>query len=129
MFDKTYHFMKTKCIDEQNIGFMGSDKDKLRITFKDAGGLFQDDDLCDHGYTYSFIYRNDDKLDSKYCLCATIEIVIWILKILIQNGIMCKLIFYTRASNYAGLHIRKKMFMVWLGQMDELFRRKLFCRR
>ena len=67
-------------IDEKAIGFQGRHKDKLRITFKDVGDDFQDDDICDHGYTYSLIYRNDDISDSKNYLCATSERVIWILK-------------------------------------------------
>ena len=45
-------------INKQTIGFQSRHKDNFRITFKDAGDDFQDDDICDHGYLYSFIYRN-----------------------------------------------------------------------
>ena len=47
-------------IDEKTIGFQVRHKDKLRIEFKDADDGFQADSVCDCGYTYSFIYRNDD---------------------------------------------------------------------
>ena len=52
-------------IDEKTIGFQGRYKDKLRIKFKYAGDGFQADDVRYHGYTYSFIYHNDDIPDSK----------------------------------------------------------------
>ena len=48
--------------------------------FKYAGDGLQSDAVCDIGYTYSFIYHNDDIPDSKNYLCATSESVIWILK-------------------------------------------------
>ena len=67
-------------IDEQTIGFQGRHKDKLRINFKDVGDGFQSGNACDCGYTYSFIYRNDDIPDSKHYLCETIERVICLLK-------------------------------------------------
>ena len=67
-------------INDKTIGFRGRHKDKIQITFKDAGDGFQDDDVCYRGYTYSFIYCNDDIPDSKHYLCATSERVIWILK-------------------------------------------------
>ena len=69
-------------IDEKTIGFLSGHKNKLRIMFKDAGDCLQADDVCDRGYTYSFIYHNDDIPDSKHYLCATSERVIWILKLL-----------------------------------------------
>ena len=50
-------------IGEQNIGFQGRNKDNLWIRFKNAGGGFQDDAVCDHGYMYYFMYRNDDTPD------------------------------------------------------------------
>ena len=67
-------------IYEKTIGFLSGKKDKLRITFKYAGNCLQADGFCDSGYTYSFIYHNDDITDSKHYLCATSERVIWILK-------------------------------------------------
>ena len=67
-------------IDEKTIGFQVRHKDKLQIIFKDSSDGFQADAVCDRGYTHSFIYRNDDIPDSKNYLCATSEIVIWILK-------------------------------------------------
>ena len=48
--------------------------------FKDSGSGFQAGDFCDSGYTYSFIYFNDQISDSKNYLCATSERVIWLLK-------------------------------------------------
>ena len=67
-------------IDEKTIGFLSGHKNKLRIMFKDAGDCLQADDVCDRGYTYSFIYHNDDIPDSKQYLCATSERFICILK-------------------------------------------------
>ena len=67
--------------NEKTTGFQGRQNDKIQIRFKYAGDDFQYDDICDHGYTYSLIYRNDDISDSKNYLCATSERVIWILKL------------------------------------------------
>ena len=67
-------------INEQTIGFQGRHKDKLQIMFKDSGDVFQPDAVCDCGYTYYLIYRNDDIPESKHYLCTTSERVIWILK-------------------------------------------------
>ena len=67
-------------IDEQTIGFQVRNKDKLHITFKYAGDGFKDDNVCYCGYTYYFIYCNDDTPDSKNYIYATSERVIWILK-------------------------------------------------
>ena len=36
-------------IDEQTIGFKDIHKDKIRITFKYVGDVFQDDAVCDCG--------------------------------------------------------------------------------
>ena len=47
-------------IKEQNVGFQSRHQDKLWIMFKDVCGGFQYDAVCNCGYMYSFIYRNDD---------------------------------------------------------------------
>ena len=67
-------------IYDQTIQFKGRQKDKLRITSKDVGDGLQDDGVCDRGYTYYFIYQNDEMPDSKHYLCDTRERVIWIIK-------------------------------------------------
>ena len=64
--------------NEKIIGFQCRHKDKLWIVLKDAGDGFQADDVCDSGYTYSFIYRNDDIPDSNNYIFATSERVIWL---------------------------------------------------
>ena len=69
-------------IDEQTIGFKSIHKDKIRITFKYVGDVFQDNDVCYCDCIYSFIYRNNDIPDLKHYLCASSERVIWILKYL-----------------------------------------------
>ena len=58
-FELYWDLSQELSIDKQTIGFQGRQKDRTHITFKDAGGGFQDDDICDLGYTYSFIYPND----------------------------------------------------------------------
>ena len=69
-------------INEQAIWFQVRHKHKLQIMFKDAVDGFQDDDVCDSGYTYYLIYLNYDIPDSKHYICATSERVICILKYL-----------------------------------------------
>jgi hypothetical protein len=57
-------FLQTVSIDEQMIGFQGKHKDKKRITYKAEGDGFQNDALCQDGYTYQFYFRN--KLEPTY---------------------------------------------------------------
>ena len=97
-------------IDEQTIGFQGRHKDKLHIAFKDSGDGFQADDVCDCGYTYSFIYSNYDIPDSKHYLCATSERVIWLLKRLkieCNHAYMDSL--YNNVKLYRAAYAEKKL--------------------
>ena len=79
-FELQWDLARYLSINEQTIGFQGRHKDKLQIMFKDSGDVFQPDAVCDCGYTYYLIYRNDDIPESKHYLCTTSERVIWILK-------------------------------------------------
>ena len=63
-------------IDEQTIGFKSIHKDKITITFKYVGDVFQDDAVCDSGCMCSFMYFNDDIPDLKYYLYTSSERVI-----------------------------------------------------
>ena len=69
-------------IDEKIIEFQSRHKGKLRITFKDAGNGFQAEAVFYRGYTYYFIYCDDDIPDSKHYLFATSERFICIFKCL-----------------------------------------------
>ena len=68
---------KKLSVDEQTIGFKGRHADKIRVTYKKEGDGFMCDAVCDHGYTFSFYFRNEPP-PSKYshlsslharCLC------------------------------------------------------------
>ena len=52
-------------LDEMTISFKGNHVDKLRINFKRTGDGFQCDAICQDGYCYSFVFRNE-KVDPKY---------------------------------------------------------------
>ena len=43
---KAMHIGKFISIDEQTIGFQGRHADKIRVTYKNAGGGFQADAIC-----------------------------------------------------------------------------------
>ena len=46
-------------IDEQTIGFKGRHVDNIIITYKSKGGGFQADALCNRGYNYDLLLRNE----------------------------------------------------------------------
>ena len=46
-------------IDEMNMRFKGKHQDKRRITYKNEGGGFQADALCQNFLTYQIFMRND----------------------------------------------------------------------
>ena len=46
-------------VDEKTIGFQGRHMDKMRTYHKNKGGGFQEDALCNQGYTYVFFLRNE----------------------------------------------------------------------
>ena len=79
-FQLYWYPVRDLIVDKKTIGFWGRHKDKIQITFKDADDGFQSDAVCDLGYTYSFIYCNNDIPDSKNYLCATSQRFIWILR-------------------------------------------------
>ena len=54
---------KSIFIDEMTICFQGHHRDKLRITYKNEGGGFQCDALCDDGFAYQVYFRNDPAED------------------------------------------------------------------
>ena len=41
-------------VDEKMIGFKVRHMDKIRTSYKNEGGGFQVDTLCDQGYKYAF---------------------------------------------------------------------------
>jgi len=45
--------------DEQTMGFQGRCSDKKRINFKNEGDGFQNDAICDNGFTYAVYFRNE----------------------------------------------------------------------
>ena len=45
-------------VDEQTCGFPGRHPNKLRLAYKNEGGGFQYDALCDDGYTFTFYFRH-----------------------------------------------------------------------
>jgi hypothetical protein len=59
IFADSWLLAQSISIDEQTIGFQGSHKDKRRITYKAEGDGFQNDALCQDGYTYQFYFRNE----------------------------------------------------------------------
>ena len=102
-FDLFWDSAQGLSIYEQTIGFQGRHKENISITFKYAGDGLQYEDVCDCGYTYYFIYCNDDIPYSTH---------------------------YTITASYAGLCMWKRnRCMVWLGHMDKVCRRKLFSRK
>jgi hypothetical protein len=46
-------------VDEQTIGFQGNHADKKRITYKAEGDGFQNDALCQDGWTHQVHFRNE----------------------------------------------------------------------
>ena len=46
-------------VDEQTIVFSGRHVNKIIISYKNGGGVFQADFICDRGYTYFFFMRNE----------------------------------------------------------------------
>ena len=46
-------------LDEMTISFKGKHQDKLRINYKRAGDGFQCDAICEDGYCFDFIFRNE----------------------------------------------------------------------
>jgi hypothetical protein len=56
IFKLAWILARSVSIDEQTIGFQGKHKDKRRITYKRAGDGFQNDALCQDGYTYQFYF-------------------------------------------------------------------------
>jgi hypothetical protein len=50
---------RTFSVDEQTIGFQGNHVDKKRITYKAEGDGFQNDALCQDGWTHQVHFRNE----------------------------------------------------------------------
>ena len=67
-------------MNEQTIGFQGRHADKLRITFKKIGDGFMCDAICECGYTYSFIFRNDKVPDIIHDLSNTSKRVLHLIQ-------------------------------------------------
>ena len=51
-------------VDDMNMGFKVRQKDKKRITYKSEGDGFQEDALCQEGFTYQ-VYMSNDTATSK----------------------------------------------------------------
>ena len=59
MFHFTWFLGCALSVDEQKIYFKGKHVDKTRILYKNKGGEFQVDAICNLGYTYVFFLRNE----------------------------------------------------------------------
>ena len=46
-------------VDDQKIGFKGRHVNKMRISYKNEGGGFEAGALCNRGYIYIFLLRNE----------------------------------------------------------------------
>ena len=56
IFELYYDPAQDLSIDKKTIGFQGRHEDNIHIMFKASGDGLQADDVCNCGYTYSFIY-------------------------------------------------------------------------
>ena len=58
-------------IDEQIAGFKGIHQDKIVITYKVEGDIFQMDQICDNRFTYAFYFskqfHKEITLNSHHC--------------------------------------------------------------
>eukprot|EP01043_Picozoa_sp_COSAG02_P009074 COSAG02_NODE_302_length_25234_cov_43.365307_14_plen_804_part_00 len=69
-------------VDEQTVGFQGRHFAKQRITYKREGDGFQCDAVCDNGYTFAFIFRQETAPPSGLGLSPLHERVMYLLKTL-----------------------------------------------
>ena len=60
--------------DELTMGFKGKHVDKIRITYKKEGYGFQCYCISDHGYTFTFYFRNSLHLRSVSTRCTLLYI-------------------------------------------------------
>ena len=54
MFHFAWLLGSALAVDEQIISFQSRHVDKMRISYNNEGGGFQEDTICDQGYNYVF---------------------------------------------------------------------------